>query len=119
MSIESDVQAQQAAAAMEHLNQMQALLQGQMSLHDTGTFTAKDESETVAATIDGDCLLIGLEIEEGLRRLGAETVEQRINEAIANAHTQAMAAIQGQHEQTVLAFAKMTADLAKSVGLQG
>lgn len=119
MSIEPNVRPShpQAAAGLEHLKQIKAIMATQMSLHDTETFTARDKSETVVATLDGDRLLTRLYIEEGLGRLGAEAVEQRINEAIANAQAEAMAAIEGQQEQMIAALAQVTAKLTKSVGL--
>jgi len=63
------------------------------------SFVGTDESGTVEATVNGEHRLIGLHLEDGLLRLGAEVVEQRIGEALQNAHAAADAAADTEHEQ--------------------
>lgn len=117
MSTETEAQHPQASEALEQLKKMTTLLEDQMALSDGGSYTAKDESETVTATINGHRVLTRISIEEGLLRLGAATVQERINEAIDNAQAEATIAIQGQQQNMVASLLEMTASLAKSVGL--
>jgi ESX secretion-associated protein EspL len=56
------------------------------------SFRGTDEALTVAVTVDGRQRLTGLQIKDGLLRLGAETVAQRINEAILEAQAAATVA---------------------------
>jgi DNA-binding protein YbaB len=56
------------------------------------SFRGTDEAVTVAVTVDGRQRLTGLQIKDGLLRLGAETVAQRINEAILEAQAAATVA---------------------------
>jgi DNA-binding protein YbaB len=117
VSIPTEAQHPQVVEALEHLKQFNTILEDQMSQTDTESFTATDEDKTVTATINGHRLLTGLFIEEGLMRLGAETVEQRINEALRNAQLEATTAIAGQQQQMIASLIEVTANLAKSVGL--
>ena len=117
VSTETEAQHPQASEALEQLKKLTTLLEDQMAASDGGSFTAKDESRTVTATINGHRLLTRLSIEEGLLRLGAATVQERVNEAIGNAQEQATAAIAGQQQNMVASLLEMTASLAKSVGL--
>ncbi|MCV7409331.1 hypothetical protein AWC05_09840 [Mycobacterium florentinum] len=55
-------------------------------------FRGIDEAHTVAVTVDERQRLTGLQITDGLLRLGAETVAQHINEAILEAQAEAIAA---------------------------
>lgn len=117
MVTETEAQHPQASAALEQLKKINTLLEAQLALSDGGSFTARDESETVTATINGHRSLTRLSIEGGLLRLGSATVEQRINEAIGNAQAEATAAIAAQQQNMVASLLEMTANLAKSVGL--
>jgi len=117
MSTEAQAQHPQVAQALEQLEKFNQILEDQMHLTNTGSFTATDQAKTVTVTINGNHLLTGMFIEEGLLRLGAETVEQRINEALVHAQAQATAAINGQQHQLITALVDITDDLAKSIGL--
>ncbi|WP_205875426.1 YbaB/EbfC family nucleoid-associated protein [Mycobacterium camsae] len=117
MGIDPAPQHHQVSETLEQLKRFNTLLENQMIQSETGSFTASDEEKTVTATINGHRLLTGLSIEEGMLRLGAETVEQRINEAIANAQAEATAAIAGKQQQMIASLIEVTANLAKSVGL--
>ncbi len=117
MGTETEAQHPQVAEALEQLKRFNSLLEDQMTQSDTGSFTATDEEKTVTATINGHRLLTGLFIEDGLLRLGAETVEQRINEAMRNAQAEATAAIAGQQQHVIASLIEITGNLAKSVGL--
>ncbi|MGH3969430.1 MAG: YbaB/EbfC family nucleoid-associated protein [Mycobacterium sp.] len=55
-------------------------------------FRGIDEDHTVAVTVDGRQRLTGLQITDGLLRLGAETVAQHVSEAILEAQAEAIAA---------------------------
>lgn len=77
------------------------------------SFTGTDELGTVEATVNGECRLIGLHLEDGLLRLGAEVVEQRIGEALQNAHAVADAAADTEHEQLFEAIGLTSDVIAK------
>ncbi|MEE6140084.1 YbaB/EbfC family nucleoid-associated protein [Mycobacterium sp. 050128] len=78
------------SALDEHLHQL-----------NNRTFNGADEAKTVVVTLDGRQRLAGLRIEDGLLRLGAETVARRINEAIVNAQADATAASEADGQQFV------------------
>ena len=109
-----------------HLPDMDAVLQqaqlAQSSLEDfkhginTGTFTGTDDARTVEVTINGHQWLTDLYIEDGLLRLGAETVGARLNEAVGNAQAAATAGVEAQHEQLLAKLADIAATLQSHVG---
>lgn len=107
----------QAADAMAMLQQFQSVLDGATDQMGNQTFTGTDEEETVEVTINGSEVLTALHIEDGLLRLGAETVQHRINEALANAQDAATAAVTAQTEQLFTNLAGITDQLKTSMGL--
>ncbi len=68
---------------------------------NTRSFDGTDAAKTVVVTLDGRQRLAGLRIEDGLLRLGADTVARRINEAILNAQADATAAIEADQQRFV------------------
>lgn len=76
-------------------------------------FVGTDAAETVEATVNGEYRLTGLHLEEGLLRLGAEVVEQRIDEALKNAHAAAEAAVDTEQEQLLEAIGLTPGVIAK------
>jgi DNA-binding protein YbaB len=114
MSAETHPQVTEALAELQKFNKA---LEDQMNLEDTGFFTATDEAETVEVTINGHRCITGLEIEEGLLRLGAETVGQRINEALHNAQAAASEGLEAQRAQLVASLVDITGSLQRQVGL--
>jgi ESX secretion-associated protein EspL len=122
MSIEAQADAKfpqhpQATETLGHLEKFNSLLEDQMRLAETQSFTGKDEEETVHVIIGGSRCVTGLYIEEGLLRLGAETVEERINEALQNAQLAASETIAGEQEQLLAGLLELTGDMLKSTGL--
>jgi DNA-binding protein YbaB len=107
----------QVAAALQHAQQFQSALEDQTHRTDTESFTGTDEAKSVKVTLNGRRWLIGLDIEEGLLRLGAAAVEQRISEALHNAEGTAAAAIEAEHEQLLASLADITGALKESLGL--
>jgi hypothetical protein len=97
----------QVAAALEQLQRFNSALETQMQRTATGSFSGSDETETVEVTIDGHRCLTGVHIEDGLLRLGAETVEQRINEALGRAQATATQATQAQQEELMSSLSEM------------
>jgi DNA-binding protein YbaB len=89
------------------------VLEGTLKKMGTGSFTAKDETETVEVVINGDRCVSQLHIEDGLLRLGAETVEERINEALMKANAAASANLDATYEQTLGALSKIVDSLQK------
>jgi DNA-binding protein YbaB len=107
----------QVAEALRQAERFQAVLEGQMHRTATETFTATDESETVEVTITGGRALTDVRIEDGLLRLGAEAVEQRINEALRNAVAAALAANDAEHERLIESLAGIAGALHDALGL--
>lgn len=101
----------QVAAVLRQAQQLQSIMDEQLHKMNNQTFTATDESETVEVTLNGHHHLTGAFIEDGLLRLGAEAVEQRLNEALQNATAAATASIEADRERIDAAVAEITADL--------
>jgi DNA-binding protein YbaB len=108
----------EAAETLKHFQRFASLLEEQMQQTESESFTGKDEEETVQATINGASrCLTGLYIEEGLLRLGAETVEERINEAVQNAQLAASEVLAGQQQHLLASLLELNDDMLKSTGL--
>lgn len=101
----------QVTAVMEEFRRFNDVLEAQVNRKTTESFTATDEAETVEVTIDGESCLTGLHIEDGLLRLGADTVERRINEALRSAQAEALANINAQAEQTAKSLSEILSSL--------
>jgi DNA-binding protein YbaB len=102
----------QVAAVLAQTDQLQSMLDDQLFKMRTETFTATDESETVEVTLNGHHWLTGLFIQDGLLRLGAETVQQRLNEALQDASARATASIDADRERLNAMIANIIGDLA-------
>jgi DNA-binding protein YbaB len=89
----------QVAAVLAQAQRLQSVMDDQLTKMDTETFTATDESKTVEVMLNGHHWLTGVFIEDGLLRLGAETVAARVNEALQNASAQATASIDEDRER--------------------
>ncbi|KAA1242503.1 YbaB/EbfC family nucleoid-associated protein [Mycobacterium simiae] len=105
----------QVSEALRQAELFQSALVDQQHRRNTETFTATDESKAVAVTVDAGLCLTGLYIEEGLLRLGADTVEQRINEALGNARTTATAAIDAEYDRLIEVVAGIADSLKKTL----
>lgn len=100
----------QVAAVLQHAQRLQSVMDAQLTKMNTESFTATDEAKTVEVTLNGHHWLTDLFIEDGLLRLGAATVEARINEAIANATAKAGESISADRERLEEMVAQITAD---------
>ncbi|MFS0900808.1 YbaB/EbfC family nucleoid-associated protein [Mycolicibacterium litorale] len=98
----------QVAAVLAQAQQLQSIMDEQLYKMNNQTFTASDETETVAVTLDGHQHLTGVHIEEGLLREGAHVVEHRLNEALQNAAEAAAAAIEADRERIDAQVAQLT-----------
>lgn len=107
----------QVTATLAEFERFTKALEDQMNLTDTSSYTAADETETVEVTINGHRCLTHVHIDEGLLRLGAATVQERINEALTNAQLNATEAIRSQQMQLITSLTEITGSLQKSVGL--
>jgi DNA-binding protein YbaB len=107
----------QVAEALRQAQLFQSALEDQMNRTNTESNTGTDEAKTVTVTVNGNRFLTGLDIEEGLLRLGAETVEQRINEAIGNALAAATEASEADGQRLIESLANITDSLVKGLDL--
>lgn len=98
----------EVAAVLQQAQRLQSLMDEQLHKMNTQTFTASDESETVEVTLNGHHHLTGAFIEDGLLRLGAETVERRLNEALEKATSAATESIELDRERIDAAVAEIT-----------
>ena len=89
----------QVAAVLKQAQRLQSLMDEQLDKMASDSFTATDETETVEVTLNGHHWLTDVFIEEGLLRLGADTVAARVNEALKNAGTTASASIEADRER--------------------
>lgn len=89
----------QVADVLRHAQHIQSAMDEQLYQLNTNSFRGTDDSKTVAVTIDGRQRLTDLFIQDGLLRLGAETVAQRVNEAIGNAQATATAADEAEQQR--------------------
>ena len=97
----------EVAAVLQQAQRLQSIMDDQLHRMNTQTFTGTDESETVEVTLNGHHQLTGVFIEEGLLRLGVETVQQRLNEALQNATAAATASIEANRERIDAAVAEI------------
>lgn len=68
---------------LQQMRRVQSALEDERHRTDTASYTGTDQAKTVEVTLDWRHWLTGLNIEDGLLRLGAEEVAQRVNEALA------------------------------------
>lgn len=84
------------AAVLHQAQLLQAVMDTQLHKMSTETFTATDDTGTVTVkvTLNAEQHLVDVHIENGLlRRLGAATIQQRLNHALRNASATATAAM--------------------------
>jgi DNA-binding protein YbaB len=106
----------QATAVMDEMKKFSGVLEGALMKQAGGSFTAKDETETVEVVINGDRVITQLSIEDGLLRLGAETVQDRINEALMMAQAKATANAEALGEATSEALAGIVNSMQQIMG---
>ena len=106
----SDDMHPEVAAVLRQAQRLQSLMDEQLAKMNTETFTATDESETVEVTLNGHHWLTDVFIEDGVLRLGAEVVQNRVNEALRKASARAAESITTDRERLDAAIAEITAD---------
>jgi DNA-binding protein YbaB len=107
----SDDMHPQVSSVLEQARRLQSLMDDQLDKMAGESFSATDEAKTVEVTLNGHHWLTDVFIEEGLLRLGAETVESRINEALRNAGASAVASIEADRERINVVVAEITMEL--------
>lgn len=98
----------QVAAVLRQAGRLQELMDQQLHKMASESFTATDESETVEVTLNGHHHLVDVFIADGVLRLGATTVEQRLNEALLNATAEAAESIALDQDRLKDAIAEIT-----------
>ena len=89
----------QVAEVLRHAQHIQSAMDEQLHQLNTRSFKGTDAAKTVAATVDGRQRLTDLYLQDGLLRLGTQTVAQRINEAMVNAQAAATAADEAEQQR--------------------
>ncbi|KWX65976.1 YbaB/EbfC family nucleoid-associated protein [Mycobacterium sp. NAZ190054] len=103
----------EVAAVLRQARRLQALMDEQLDKMATGSFTASDENDTVEVTLNGHQWLKDVYIQDGLLRLGAEEVENRVNEALHKAGAEASASIDADRERIDAVVAEITAEITE------
>lgn len=99
------------AAVLQQAERLQSLMDEQLHKMKHETFTATDDAETVEVTLNGHHHLTGTFIADGLLRLGAPTVEQRLNQALEKATDAATKSIELDRDRIDSVVADITAGL--------
>jgi DNA-binding protein YbaB len=102
----------QVAAILQQAQRLVSIMDDQLHKMKSEKFTATDKSKTVEVTLNGHHWLTDVFIEDGLLRLGADAVAQRLNEALRNATTQATASIEADWERLDATIAEITAEFS-------
>ncbi|MBX7449080.1 YbaB/EbfC family nucleoid-associated protein [Mycolicibacterium sp. 3033] len=100
-------------AVLRQARRLQSLMDEQLDKMAGESFTAADETETVEVTLNGHHWLQDVYIQDGLLRLGAETVEGRVNEALQKASAEAAASIDADRERIDAVVAEITAEMTQ------
>ncbi|OKH68262.1 YbaB/EbfC family nucleoid-associated protein [Mycolicibacterium mageritense] len=100
----------QVAAVLRQAQRLQSAMDDQLHKMSTESFTASDATNTVEVTVNGHHQLKSVYIEDGLLRLGAQTVTQRLNEALQKATTAATASIEVDRERLDELIANLTTE---------
>lgn len=111
MTLEMDPR---AAAAMQQATLFSSLLDQQLRRINTASVNASDEAKTVTVTIDGHQCLTGLHFEEGVLRLGADEVSNRINEAIETAKAVLSTQLEVEQNQLLASLADIAQQLDRA-----
>lgn len=98
----------EVAAVLRQAGRLQELMDQQLHKMASDSFAATDESETVEVTLNGHHHLVDVFITDGLLRLGSDTVEQRLNEALLNATAEAADSIAADQDRLNEAVAEIT-----------
>lgn len=106
----------QVAEALHQLQRFSSALEDQQHRTNTESFTGTDEAESVQVTLDAHHWLTDLYLGDGVLRLGAEAVAQRINEALQNANCAATDAIRAEHDALAQTLHEIAQDLQKGLG---
>ena len=101
----------QVAAVLKQAQRLQSIVDDQLHKMNTVTFTATDEAKSVEVTLNGHHHLTSVFISDGLLRLGARVVADRIHEALQNATVAATRSIEADRERIDAAVAEITEDL--------
>lgn len=102
----------EVAAVLRQARRLQSLMDDQLDKMATESFIGSDEGETVEVTLNGHHWLKDVYIQDGLLRLGAEAVEQRVNEALQRASADATASIDADRERIDAVVAEITAEVS-------
>lgn len=102
----------EVSAVLRQARRLQSLMDDQLDKMAHDSFAASDEAETVEVTLNGHHWLRDVYIQDGLLRLGSETVEQRVNEALQKANAEASATIDEDRRRIDAVVAEITAEMA-------
>ncbi len=98
------------AAVLEQTQRLQSVLDAQLAKMNSEKFTATDRFSTVRVTLTGHHRLDGVVIEDGLLRLGAQAVEDRLNEALQIATAAATQSIEADLRRLDSMVAEITSE---------
>ena len=99
-------------AVLRQARRLQSLMDDQLDKMARDSFTASDGTDTVEVTLNGHHWIKDVYIRDGLLRLGAVAVEQRVNEALQKAGADASASIDADRERLDAVVADITGEMA-------
>lgn len=102
--------------ALQQMQQVMSAIDDEKYRASSESFTATDESGTVTVVVNGDRWLTDLRIEQGLLRLGVETVQQRILEALYQAQAAAFAVANDEQQRIEDSLAGFVNSLEHQLG---
>ncbi len=102
----------EVSAVLAQARRLQSLMDDQLDKMANDSFTASDEADSVEVTLNGHHWLKDVYMRDGLLRLGAEAVEQRVNQALQKASAEASARIDEDRRRIDAVVAEITAEMA-------
>jgi DNA-binding protein YbaB len=92
---------QPGAALLAEADELRSALDDHRHFLKNAQFEGTDEAKTVAVMITADYRLTFVQIQDGLIRLGADAVAQRLNEACDKAGAAAAEAVEAKEDKLV------------------
>lgn len=100
----------QVAAVLRQARQLQSVMDEQLHKMSSESFTASDDTNTVEVTVNGHQQLKSVFIQDGLLRLGAQAVTERLNEALHKATAAATVSVEADRERLDRMVAALTTE---------
>ena len=111
----ADQAEQQVRQVLQQTEEVQSTLDEFQHRMNNDTFAGTDEDRTVQVTLNLRRWVKGVYIEDGLLRLGAATVAQRLNEALQNAQKEVQVVLGKRQEELFERLGSLTESLQETI----